>query len=82
MELSQFNFPDFLNIDISFMFSTQVLLIVLVLFFIIYAIVSGVLIYHWSAYGMRSPGILVAETLFLFVSMALFVFAGLAISYF
>lgn len=57
-------------------------MIVLVLFFIAYIIISAVLFYHWTSYGMRSAGILVGETLFTLVSVVLFVVAGLAIHYF
>jgi len=77
LDLTSFSIPNFF-----FFINTPVLIGVLVLFSIAYAVTTGVLIYHWSMYGMRNPGILVAETLFLFVSLALFVFSGLAISYF
>ncbi len=82
MELPAFGIPAFPDINLAFFVNIPVLIIILVLFFVGYAITSGVLLYHWSMYGMRSPGILVAETLFLFVSLVLFVFAGLSISYF
>lgn len=77
-----FSTPSFINISISDIVVTPVLMGILVVFSIGYAIATAVLIYHWSAYGMRSPGILVAESLFLFISLVLFVFSGLAISYF
>ena len=38
--------------------------------------------YHWSAYGMKSQGVFVAETVFVFISLILFFVAGLGISYF
>ena len=72
--LPHINFSSFINLPI--------LLIILGLFFVAYASVGGVLMYHWSAYGMKSQGVLVAESLFLFVSVVLFVTAGLALYYF
>jgi len=66
----------------TFLVNTPVLVIILVLFFIFYCIVSGVLVYHWKAYGMGKKGILVAEALYLMVSAALFVLAILGIHYF
>ena len=74
--------PAFPHINISSFIDKPILLIILALFFIAYASVSGVLMYHWSAYGMKSQGVLVAETLFLFISVILFVISGLAIYYF
>lgn len=82
MELPSFGMPDFPSVSLAFFVNTTGLIVVLVLFSIIYAAITSVLVYHWSAYGMRNPGILVAEALFLFVSLVLFVFAGLAISYY
>ena len=82
MQLPQFSMPVFPHIDVSSFINTPTLLIILVLFFIAYAIVSGILMYHWSAYGMKSQGVLIAETLFLFVSVILFVIASLGLYYF
>ncbi|MSU45076.1 MAG: hypothetical protein EXS47_00365 [Candidatus Zambryskibacteria bacterium] len=82
MELPSFGMPNFPSISLSFFINTTGLIVVLALFSIVYVVITSVLVYHWSAYGMRNPGILVAETLFLFVSLVLFVFAGLAISYY
>lgn len=82
MPTPQLLLPSFPNISLSFLVNTQVLLVVLVLFFILYAIISLVLFYHWSEYGMRSGGILLTETLFSLVSVVLFTIAGLAIYYY
>ena len=65
-----------------FLLNTPVLIVIFVLFSIVYAIVSIVLIYHWSSYGMRSAGVLIAETLFIFVSVILFGVASFALYYF
>lgn len=75
-------FPVLPQIPLSIVFNTPVLTILLIVFGIFYGVVSLVLFYHWSAYGMKSPGILVAETLFSFISVILFVIASLAIHYF
>ena len=82
MELPQFVIPGLEHINLSWIINRPVLLIILGLFFVIYAIMTWVLMYHWSAYGMKSHGILVAKTLFLFVSTLLFVVSGLALTYF
>ncbi len=82
MDLPPLTLPTLPHINLSFFINTPVLMIVLVLFFIAYIIISAVLFYHWTSYGMRSAGILVGETLFTLVSVVLFVVAGLAIHYF
>lgn len=83
MDLSQVLIvPSFKNINFSVFLSRPILLIVLVLFFLVYSVLSSVIIYHWNAYGMKSYGILAMESLFLFVSLVLFVIAGTAMTYF
>lgn len=82
MELPKLSLPAFPNIHLSFFINLPVLMAILVLFFVVYSIISYVIIYHWSTYGMKSHGILVAETFFLFVSVVLFVTSGLALYYF
>ena len=74
--------PGALHIDLSLLINLTVLTVIFVLFIVCYVILSSVLMYHWSAYGMRSHGILVSRFLFLFISVILFVIAGLALSYF
>jgi hypothetical protein len=73
MEISKFKFPEFSNISMASFINVPLLTILLGLFFVIYIIISAVLIYHWKAYGMKSRGVLLAESLFLFVSLVLFV---------
>ena len=82
MQLPEFVTPIFSHIKLSLFINMPVLLSVLVLFFIVYAVITSVIVYHWLAYGMKGHGILVAETLFLFVSAVLFVVSGLALVYF
>jgi hypothetical protein len=66
---------------LSFLFSPPVFFLILLIFFILYCIGTGTLWYHWSKYGMGRSEIAIVKVLFLFVSVALFVFALLAISY-
>ncbi len=74
--------PDFSKINFSVFVSKPILYLLLALFFIVYAILASILFFHWRAYGMRSKSILIAETLFLFVSLILFVTAGVTLTYF
>lgn len=83
-------YPDFIgnlirNNHISDIFGVNgigqfVLLSIFLLFSIFYVIVSGVIFYHWYAYGMKNKMIYMAEGLFSLVSFALFWFAFLIIS--
>jgi hypothetical protein len=84
MELPKLSMPAFLqiNISLSTFVNAPVLWVIFGVFFIIYAIISLVLIYHWIAYGMRSKGIMVGATLFIFVSIALFSVSLSALYYF
>ena len=82
METPKLILPDLPHIHLSLFVNAPVLFGILILFFAFYVTVSSVLMYHWSAYGMRSSGILVGETLFLFVSVVLFVISVLSIHYF
>ena len=70
------------TLPLSVFFNSYVMSGILVVFLFFYVIVGMVLFYHWSAYGMRSHGILIAETLFSFISVVLFVIASLAIHYY
>lgn len=74
--------PSFPELNISFVLNIPVLLVILVLFFIFYSVITSVLVYHWRAYGMKSAGILAAESLFFAVSVILFVTAGVSLFYF
>ncbi len=74
--------PSFKNINFSVFLSRPILLVVFVVFFLIYAVLTAVIIYHWKAYGMKSPGIIAMEGIFLFVSLVLFVIAGTSMTYF
>jgi hypothetical protein len=60
---------------LSFNIGKPLLWLVLVIFLSIYAIVSIVLFYHWRKYGMKNKSILLAEGLFVVVSLGLFVIA-------
>lgn len=67
---------------LDYILNRPVLFIVFCLFFLVYSVLTAVLVYHWNNYGMRSKGILFAESLFFLVSISLFVVAGLSIYYF
>lgn len=82
MEFPRLSVPGFSWFDASFVINDVTLSIVFVLFFIVYLIISSILFYHWRAYGRKSHSILVAESLFVFVSGVLFVVAGLSVYYF
>ena len=73
--------PQFSLAKMSFLFSPLTLFLLLVIFFVLYCIGSSTLWYHWSKYGMGRSEITIVKTLFLFVSVALFVFALLGIYY-
>lgn len=66
---------------LSYVFNRPVLAIIALVFFVIYSIVSGVLVYHWHVYGMKNSGILLAQNLFFLVSIILFVMLGYAVYY-
>jgi hypothetical protein len=72
----------FPRIELSLVLNKPVFIILWVIFFVGYAAVTSILIYHWSTYGMHNTKVITSETLFTTVSVVLFVVAGLAISYF
>jgi hypothetical protein len=74
--------PSLPHLSGTFFINFPVLLVILVLFFICYSVIVYVLIYHWNSYGMGNSGILAGESLFLIVSVALFVLGGLALHYY
>ena len=82
MDSSVISLPSLPSINFAVVVSSTVLLIVLGVFFIIYLIISSVLFYHWNAYGMGSRGIVFGESIFLIVSVCLFVVAFLSASYY
>lgn len=78
--------PDFIKnipeIGSFLILQTPILYVILGIFFLGYLIMSIILIYHWNTYGMRAQGVIVAEILYLFVSLALFSIAVLSLYYF
>jgi len=82
MILQEIAIPSFVGVGLSAIFSSTTLVVILGVFFVSYFIGSCFLMYHWVSYGMGSAGILLAEIVFVLVSIVLFVTAGLAISYF
>lgn len=74
--------PSFKNIHFSVFLSRPILLIVLGLFLSVYVVLSSIIIYHWHAYGMKSKGVYLAETVFLLVTIVLFALSAVSITYF
>ena len=81
MQLPTLSLPAIPHLSVSVVINLPILIGVLVVFFIVYCAVSSVVMYHWYSYGMSSPGILVAETLFFLVTVVMFMVSGLALSY-
>ncbi len=77
-----FTMPPLPHLKLSLFLNIPILLIGLVAFAFFYAVVTSVLVYHWRSYGMNSQGILVAETVYFFVSVVLFVTAGVSLFYY
>jgi len=84
MEFPKFVMPAFPNFHISMatFINTPVLWIIFGIFFIVYALISIVLVYHWIAYGMKSRGVIIGAVLFISVSIVLFSVSLSAIYYF
>lgn len=72
MELPSFSFPPILDIKLSLILNTTVLSALLIIFSVFYVVVTSILLYHWSAYGMKTRGIVLAESVFLSVTLVLF----------
>lgn len=81
MDLSQVILPVFPNISLSFLANTPLLLIIFIAFFIVYLIITIVLVYHWVEYGMRNGAVVLAELVFVLVSTVLFIISFLALNY-
>jgi len=82
MQIAPLTMPSLPFVNAAFFVNVPVLLGILVIFFIVYAIISSLLVYHWTAYGMYSITVMVTMLLFIFVSVGLFSVAALAIGYF
>ena len=68
------NLSTFINPNIHI--SKGVLGIVLLLFLVVYGIISSILFYHWRRYGMHSGAVVFAELVFILVS-ALFIYMAI-----
>lgn len=82
MELPQLVLPSLPSLNLAFVVNSYVLSIILIVFAAIYFVISSVLFYHWETYGLGSRGIIMAETLFVIVSVVLFIITFLSVSYF
>lgn len=69
MESSSQIFPSLAGFNLGFFINKPLLLIFTLIFIFIYIIIAFVLFYHWSSYGMRSRGIIMAKNLFVSVSL-------------
>lgn len=74
--------PSSINFNLFSYVDSQVLFIILGLFFIFYIIVGVALFYHWVKYGMAHSGVVLAETVFVLGSVVLFTVAVLSINYY
>lgn len=81
MDLPTLTLPTLPHPNLAFL-NQPILSTLFSLYAVIYLIVTLILMYHWNSYGMKSQGVLVAESLFLTVSATLFTVAILAIRYF
>ena len=66
---------------LSLIFNKTTFSLVFVVFLVFYFIVAGALWYHWTRYGMGRAEITIVKTLFLFVSIVLFLFSFTGIIY-
>lgn len=82
MEINQLKILSFPQFHIDYLISKTALSFIFLSYLAIYIVVSIVLLYHWKTYGMRSAGVLLGRSLFLIVSLCLFVICFLAIYYF
>jgi len=74
--------PNIPNLSLGLFVNQSSMMVVLLLFIIVYLIISGVLIYHWKTYGMRSPRVIFAEAVYFIISFVLLGIAGGAVYYF
>ena len=82
METPNLLLPTLAIPHISLVLSPAVLLGALFVFGIFYLIITGILFYHWTSYGMGNHGVHIAEILFIVVSALVFVVAFLSASYY
>lgn len=77
----EFEMPTLDGTPLYFLKEIPIFFIIFIIFFVVYVIVSFILMYHWSAYGMRRSFILTAETVFVLVSLFLFIISFLSLNY-
>ncbi len=82
MESQIISLPALPSIHFALVLNSTVLIGILGIFFVLYFIVSCVLFYHWTAYGMGNHGIYVGETLFVIISVLLFLVAFISATYY
>ncbi len=72
--------PKFGKINIDSFINRPILMLVLLAYLAGYVVLTFILFYQWRTYGMKSRGVVVAETIFISVSVALFLLAGLSVT--
>ncbi len=82
MDNSSLIFPVIPTFESTFLVGTSTLVLIYIVFIMIYVVLSAVLIYHWSEFGMKSPEVVFAKSLFTLVSIILLSVAGLSIFYY
>ena len=82
MQFPAITLPTVLIPHLALVLSPVILLGILILFGIFYLIISSILFYHWTSYGMGSHGIHVGEVMFVSVSVLVFLVAFLTASYY
>lgn len=81
MDILKFTDQSFDLLSLYYFFiNSQILWVILAVIFLLYAIMSFVLLYHWRNYGMGSRIIFRAEIIYFAVSFVLFVLAIIFIS--
>ena len=79
-KLSVAGLPHFTNFNGLSFLSFPILVGILIVFFVLYLIVTLILMYHWSEYGMKSRGVIFGRLVFLCGSAFLFFVAITALN--
>lgn len=82
MTSSQFTIPALPSMSVPFLENVPILFIIFVMFFIVYVIMSVVLVYHWGQYGTHKGMMIFVEAVFTVVSVGLLTVAFLALNYY
>ncbi|MFZ2522767.1 MAG: hypothetical protein WAW92_00060 [Minisyncoccia bacterium] len=72
--------PKFGKIDLDVFVSRPILTLFFIGYLAVYIVLSFILFYHWRTYGMKSRGVVVAESIFVVVAAVLFLLAALSLT--